>query len=119
PAGLPAGAWARDRLAFGTALGAAVPVGRHRGSIDAAKRMVSALAGLDRTADVQERAYYTLARAQILLAEGNREEALRLAESGFAERDALGIEHDTVKEAFALALQSAVELGRLDKVDEL
>jgi class 3 adenylate cyclase/tetratricopeptide (TPR) repeat protein len=116
---LPHEDWTRARLAFGTALRAAVPIYVHRGRIDEAKQMASALADLERTADVQERAYYQLSRAQILLAEGNREDALRLTESAFAERDALGIEHDTVKEAFALALQAALELGQSDKVDEL
>jgi hypothetical protein len=38
----------------------------------------------------------------------------------FVERDRrLGIEHDTVKEAFALALQAALALDQLEKVDEL
>jgi tetratricopeptide (TPR) repeat protein len=116
---LPHDDWTRARLAFGTALRAVVPICVHRGRIDEAKQMAGALADLERTADVQERAYYGLARAQILLADGNREEALQLAESGFAHREALGIEHDTVKEAFALAVQAAFELGQLDKVDEL
>jgi predicted ATPase/class 3 adenylate cyclase len=116
---LPAEDWTLARLAYATALRAAVPVWVHRGRIEEAKQMASALAELERSADLQERAYHGFAHAQILLAEGDRADALRVAESVFDERDHLGIEHDTVKEAFALALQAAVELGQLDRVDEL
>jgi class 3 adenylate cyclase/tetratricopeptide (TPR) repeat protein len=116
---LPHEDWTRARLAYGTVLCSAVPVNVHRGRLDDAKRMVDAGAEFEHSADVQERCYYALARAHILFAEGDRPEALRVAEGALAERDALGIAADPIKESFALAVQAALELGRLDKADEL
>ena len=81
--------------------------------------MVEPVAELERSADIQERCYYGFARAQILLAEGDREEALQVAESVFAERDSMGVALEAVKESFALAVQAAFELDRLDRADEL
>ena len=116
---LPHEDWTRVRLAFGTALRSAVPVCVHRGRIDEARKMVSGLAELEHSGEVQERAYYGLAKAQILHSEGSLPEALRVAQSVLEHRDVLGIEADPVKEAFALATQAALELGHLDKADEL
>jgi class 3 adenylate cyclase/tetratricopeptide (TPR) repeat protein len=116
---LPQDDWTQARLAFGAIFCSAVPVCVHRGRLDEAKRMMAAVAEFERSADVQERCYYGCARAQTLLAEGDRAEALRVAEAVFAERDSMGIAHDPVKESFALAVQAALELDRLDKADEL
>ena len=81
--------------------------------------MVDSVAELERSADVQERCYHGFAKAQILLAQGDRAEALQVAESTFSEHDSIGIALDAVKESFALAVQAALELDRLDKADEL
>jgi tetratricopeptide (TPR) repeat protein len=116
---LPREDWTRARIAFATALHSAAAVYVHRGRLEEAKRMASVLTELEHSADFQERCIYGVAGAHIFLGEGNPREALPLAESVFAKRDAIGIDHDTVKEAFALALQAAFELGRLDKADEL
>jgi tetratricopeptide (TPR) repeat protein len=116
---LPHEDWTRARLAYGTVLLSAVPVCVHRGRLDEAKRMVDAVGEFEHSADVQERYYYGSARAQILLAEGQRAEALRVAEAVFALREAMGIGADAIKEAFALAVQAAIELDRLDKAKEL
>jgi tetratricopeptide (TPR) repeat protein len=116
---LPHEEWTQSRIASGAVLRSAVPVCVHRGQIEEAKRMAGALAEMENSADVQERAFYGVAHAEILLAENDCAEALRVAESVFAEREPLGIDHDSVKEAFGLALQSALALGELDKADEL
>jgi tetratricopeptide (TPR) repeat protein len=116
---LPHEDWTRARLGHGTSLSSAVPVFVHRGRLEEARQIVAAVAELECSADVQERAYYGVANAQILLAEGDRPGALRVAEAVFAERESLGIAHDAIKESFALAVQAALELGRLDKADEL
>ena len=116
---LPHEDWTRARLAYGTVLLSAVPVCVHRGRLDEAKRMVDAVGEFEHSADVQERYYYGSARAQILLAEGQRAEALRVAEAVFALREAMGMGADAIKEAFALAVQAAIELDRLDKAKEL
>jgi class 3 adenylate cyclase/tetratricopeptide (TPR) repeat protein len=116
---LPQEDWTQARLAHGTALCSAVPVCVHRGRLDQARRMVDALAELEHSADVQERCYYGFATAQLLLAQGDRARALQVGESVFAERDTIGIVLDAIKESFALAVEAALELNRLDKADEL
>jgi class 3 adenylate cyclase/predicted ATPase len=116
---LPHEDWTRARLAFGEILCSAVPVCVHRGRLDEAKRMVAAVAELERSADVQERCQYGFARAQLLLAEGDRAGALRVAESVFAERDSMGVRAGPVKESFPLAVQAALGLNRLDNADQL
>jgi predicted ATPase/class 3 adenylate cyclase len=116
---LPRENWTRARIAFATALQSVTAVFVHRGRLQEATRMASALVELERSADVQERSVYGVARAQILVGEGKASEALPVAESVFAQRDAMGIDHDTVKEAFALALQAALKLGQLGKANEL
>ncbi len=116
---LPHEDWTRARLAYGTVLSSAVPVWVHRGRLDEAKRMLGAVAEFESSADVQERCYYGFAKAQILVAEGDRLDALRVAESVFSERTSIGVTLDAVKEAFALAVQVALELGQLDKAEEL
>jgi tetratricopeptide (TPR) repeat protein len=116
---LPQEDWTQARLAHGAALCSAVPICAHRARLDEAKQIVNAFAELEHSADVQERCYYGFAKAQILLAEGDRAEALLVAESVFAERDSMGVVLDAVKESFALAVDAALELNRLDKADEL
>jgi class 3 adenylate cyclase/tetratricopeptide (TPR) repeat protein len=116
---LPHDDWTRARLAYGTVLSCAVPVCVHRGQLDEAKRMVAAVAEFEHSADVQERCYYGVAKAHILLAQGDLAGTARVAESVFAERGSLGISSDPVKTSFAVALQTTHELDQLDKVDEL
>jgi class 3 adenylate cyclase/tetratricopeptide (TPR) repeat protein/ribosomal protein L40E len=116
---LPHEDWTRFRLAYGTVLCSAVPVCVHRGRLDEAKRMLEAVPEFERSADVQERCYYGFAKAQILIAGGDRAEALRVAEAVFAERESIGVGLDAVKEAFAVAVQAALELDQLDKADGL
>ena len=116
---LPREDWTQARIALGSNLQAAVAILTHRGKLQEAKVMATALAALETSADVQERCLYGAARAQILLAEGSHADALRVAEASFAGREAIGIAHDSVKEAFALALQAALDLDQLDKTDEL
>jgi class 3 adenylate cyclase/tetratricopeptide (TPR) repeat protein/ribosomal protein L40E len=116
---LPHEDWTRSRIAYGTVLCSAVPVCVHRGRLDDAKRILEPVAEFEHSADIQERCYYGFAKAQILLSEGDRREALRVAESVFAERESMSVTVDAVKEAFALAVQAALELDRLDKAEEL
>ena len=116
---LPHEDWTRSRIAYGTVLCSAVPVCVHRGRLDDAKRILKPVAEFERSADVQERCYYGFAKAQILLAEGDRLGALRVAESVFSERTSVGVRLDAVKEAFAIAVQAALELDQLDKAEEL
>ena len=116
---LPHEDWTRARLAYGTVLCSAVPVCVHRGQLEEARRLVDAVPEFERSADVQERCYYAVAKAHILLAVGNPVEALHVAESAFAERDSMGIRFDAVKESLPLAVRATLELDQLDKADEL
>jgi hypothetical protein len=59
-------------------------------------------AELEGSADVQERCYYGVAKAQIPLAEGDHAGALDVAESVFSERESLGVAHEPIKEAFVV-----------------
>jgi len=81
--------------------------------------MLDAVAEFEPSADVQERVYYGVARCQLLLAEGDHSEALRVAETVYAEQEVLSLAADPIKESFVLAVQAAVETGRFDKADEL
>ena len=81
--------------------------------------MVDAVAEFEHSADVQERTAYGFAKAQILLAERDFAGALKAAEAVFAERKALGVSEDAIKESFVLAVAAALELGRLDRAEEL
>jgi class 3 adenylate cyclase/tetratricopeptide (TPR) repeat protein len=114
---LPREDWRQARLPFSTLLRSVVPICVHRGQLEEAKRMARELAELGDSADVQERAYYGFAKAQILLAEGHRAEALRVGEEVL--ESPMGIEFDPVKESFAIALQAALELGQPEKAEEL
>jgi tetratricopeptide (TPR) repeat protein len=115
---LPHEDWTQARLAFGAALGPVVAIHAHRGELGEARRSVELTAGLADTADVQERAYHGLARAVLLDAEGDPDAALREAERAFATHEALGVwlEH---REAFAIAVDSALRLGRTGRAEEL
>jgi class 3 adenylate cyclase/tetratricopeptide (TPR) repeat protein len=117
--GLPEDDWSQARLAFGTVLSSAVAVCVHRGQLEEAGRMVDLAAELENSADVQERSYYGFAKSNLLLAYGETAEALRTAETAFEIRESMPIGLDAVKESFALAVQAALELGRLDRAGEL
>jgi len=116
---LPHDDWTRARLAYGTVLCSAVPVHVHRARLDDARRMVESVGEFEHSADLQERSYYGSARAHLLFAERELAEALRVAEGVFANREALGVGADAIKEAFVLAVEAAIELDRFDEAEEL
>jgi tetratricopeptide (TPR) repeat protein len=91
----------------------------NRGRYDEASRIVDVYGPLKTSADVQEQAGYTCGKSSLLLARGDRAAALELAQAAFGVRDAMGISSEFVKEAFAIAVQAALELGDLDKAEEL
>ena len=116
---LPQDDWTGGRIAHVTLLTSAVPVCIHRGQIDEARAMVEAVAKVEQSADVQERCQYGYARALLHSAAGDHEQALATAESVFDARDTLPIGGDAIKESFMVAVQSSLELGRLDRTEEL
>jgi ATP/maltotriose-dependent transcriptional regulator MalT len=91
----------------------------HRGQYDEASRMVDVYAPLQTSADLQEQACYGCGKAALLLARGDAEAALRLAEAAFDVRETMGISVEYIKEAFAIAVQAALELGDVDTAESL
>jgi tetratricopeptide (TPR) repeat protein len=116
---LPREDWTKARIAFGTVLRSAVPIYVQRGQVTEARQMLTELAELEGSADVQERCYFDFATAQTVFAEGRVAEALAVAESVLAERATMGLELDAIKEALALALQAALQLGQPDKAEQI
>jgi tetratricopeptide (TPR) repeat protein len=55
----------------------------------------------------------------MLMAYGRTAEALAAAEEAFAVREVLGMSTEVVKEAFVTSVEAALELGDVDKAEEL
>jgi class 3 adenylate cyclase/tetratricopeptide (TPR) repeat protein len=91
----------------------------HRGELDATRQLLGRYEELGRSGDVQIKGGYHAALAALRLAEGSPRDALAAAEVAFAGRATLGISSQDVKQAFARALEAAVELDDRDKADEL
>ena len=68
--------------------------------------------------DIQVRAGYLLAEAQVLRAEGRLREALETAERGLEILGTLGITYLTIKLSLVESLEAAFALGEYDKVRE-
>jgi class 3 adenylate cyclase/tetratricopeptide (TPR) repeat protein len=100
-------------VAFGTAISV------YRGELDEAERLVNLFAELETSDDVQEQAEYAYGRALLLLTLGKPEEALRYAEVALAQRQVLAVNHQSVKESFAVAVESALQSNDLGKAEEL
>jgi len=77
------------------------------------------LAELETSADVQERMQYACGKARVRLAQSRPAEALAAAEASMGAREAIGVSSEAIKEAFAVAVEAAFELGDLDKAQEL
>jgi tetratricopeptide (TPR) repeat protein len=115
---LPEEDWSQARLAFSTLLTAVVPIRVNRGQVEEASRDVGRFAELESSADVQEQAQYHFAKAKVLFAQGDISEAHRLAEIAFETRSSLGGSYEAVKEAFVVAVESALELGDLKRAEQ-
>ena len=116
---LPDEDWAQVRIAFATLLTSIVLVRVHRGQLEEAKRSTRLFAELERSADLQEQAQVRFAEATLLWAEGQNAEALRRAEASLETRHALGSAEEAVKESFVVALEAALALGDVSRVEEL
>jgi class 3 adenylate cyclase/tetratricopeptide (TPR) repeat protein len=118
-AGLPEEDWAQARIAFGALLDGVVPVRVHRGQHDEAQQSARHFAELAASADVQEQGQVHLAQATLLLAAGQHAEALRSAELALGTRAVMGVGSASVREAIVVALDAALALDDLARVDEL
>jgi class 3 adenylate cyclase/tetratricopeptide (TPR) repeat protein len=113
--------WMNTRVTFSTIAGVNVMVNVHRGQIDEAERLSSMLGdtGLASGADAQERSGLACGRARILLAQGDAEEALRLAETVLEAGEEMGFTQEYIKESFVVGLEAALELRDSAKAQEL
>jgi class 3 adenylate cyclase/tetratricopeptide (TPR) repeat protein/ribosomal protein L40E len=116
---LPKEKFSEVRVAF-LAFASVVPsIWVYRGDLDQARRALELVAELGDSSDVQDRSIFAVGRSRVLQAEGRHTEALAAAEEGLPGREALGLGHEAVKEAFPVAVDAALALGDLSKVEEL
>ena len=116
---LPEEEWLDVRQVSSGLVSVVVFVHVNRGRYGEASRIVDVFRPLGTSADVQEQAGYACGKSSLLLARGNPAAALEVAEAAFGVRDTMGISSEFVKEAFAIAVQAALELGDLDKAEAL
>jgi class 3 adenylate cyclase/tetratricopeptide (TPR) repeat protein len=85
-----------------------------RGEAAEARLLLERDPRFDDPGDLQERAWYGLARAALLRAEGRHEEALAAAEDALAAAHALGY---YAADAYVQVLESALAVGALEKLE--
>ncbi len=107
------------RLAYASGPVTVVPIHVHRGELETAAGFVTRLGELEHSADVQERTQFGLGKARVLLGKGNAAEALRIASDVWATQTIVGVSSESVKEAFVVAVEAALELGNIARVEEL
>jgi predicted ATPase/class 3 adenylate cyclase len=116
---LPQENWADSRQAYGALMSVYVVCSVHMGRLDEAERFSSLLAELGESGDTQERAAYCSGQARLLLAKGDAEGALRLADVAIAVREEMGAAQEYVKEGLVTALEAACELRAVGRIEEL
>ena len=116
---LPAEHWAEMRTAWPGILTFGAAVNAFRGRPHDAETLLRRCAGMDTSADMQERASYHLGRATILLISEDPANALEAAEAAFEQRGAMGITQEYAKQSFVTAVEAALALGEIDKAEEL
>jgi class 3 adenylate cyclase/tetratricopeptide (TPR) repeat protein len=97
-----------------------VEIAAARGDLADGRRVLAATSGLKDSADIQDRMSYLVMGATLLLLEGRYEDALAGSEEAIVAGEVLGagVSVDT-KIGIGEALESALALGRLEKVAEL
>jgi class 3 adenylate cyclase/tetratricopeptide (TPR) repeat protein len=105
--------------AIGGFLGSLLEIYVAQGNLDEARKLLARFADFATSADIQERAVNAAARAAALHAEGRHAEAVAAGETAFQARGELGADHQAVRAGFLWAVEAALALGRLDKVEEL
>ena len=116
---LPEDDWSQARLAFAGLPGTVVPLLVHRGQLDEAEELMAMLAELETSDDIQERSQYRSGKARLHLGRGRPTEALSAAEEALSDRDSIGISSEAIKEAFVAALEATLQLGDVEKAEEL
>jgi len=105
--------------ALGSVIMSAPAVEIARGRRDEARRLLSLVEDLEVSADVQGRASYLAAKAELLHAEGSDADALAAAREALASRAVLGATNTAWKLGFVHGVEAADALGDLEAVEEL
>ncbi len=100
-------------------IGSALLIPINRGDLETARRVLESLPEAASSSDVQERLMFSVGHAALLRWEGRFEEALEQAERAFGAWRDLALSHESVREGFVEAVESAFALGDLGKVAEL
>jgi tetratricopeptide (TPR) repeat protein len=92
-----------------------------QGNVAAARGYLAACAGWKHADDVQDRTGYAAAAAAVSLAAGDARQALDTGNEVIEEvmSGAIGVAHESTRLAFPVALTAAVEVGDLERADEL
>jgi class 3 adenylate cyclase/tetratricopeptide (TPR) repeat protein len=90
----------------------------HRGDLERARQYRELFPDAANSDDVQERALDASGEAALLLAEGDHEGALMVAQRAIDARGEMGIAAEGVKESLVFAMESALALGELGRVDD-
>ncbi len=116
---IPEELFSQTRFPFVCALGNSVAILCHRGELDAADELIQRYAVLRESADVSERTGHAWPESQLRLARGDAAEALRLASAAWDTRDAFDGNSESMKEAFAIAVEAALRLGDQARAEAL
>ena len=92
-----------------------------RGNIDAAREHLAGCSDWAGSDNVQYRAGYAVAEAQVLLGEGKAREALEAARRALDEvmSGGLSVAHEVVRIGFPIALEAAIDAGEIEDADRL
>jgi tetratricopeptide (TPR) repeat protein len=91
----------------------------HRGDLEGAAIHLERFTVLETSADLQERTEYEIAKADLLLAQGDASGALRSAEEAMEGQRSLSLGDHRVKESVVTAVEAALLLGDLSKAEAL
>jgi class 3 adenylate cyclase/tetratricopeptide (TPR) repeat protein len=116
---LPEERWPEIRAAWPGILTFGATVHSFRGKPADAETLLQRCAAMESSADLQERASFHLGRANLLLMAGDAVQALEAAELAFTQRETMGITQEYGKQSFVTALEAALELNDLGKVEEM
>jgi predicted ATPase/class 3 adenylate cyclase len=107
------------RQAFGTVASIVVTVTVHQGRLEEAEGLVARLDEFTNSADAQERAAFATGASRLLLAQGDPEGALRVAQIALDTGEEMGFAQEYWKEPFVTALEAALLLDDEARANEL
>jgi predicted ATPase/class 3 adenylate cyclase len=108
-----------SRQAFGTVASIVVTVAVHQGRLDEAEGLVARLDEFAHSDDAQERAAFATGASRLLLAQGDPDGALRVAQVALDTGEEMGFAQEYWKEPFVTSLEAALLLEDEPKVNEL